>query len=79
VIVTARLCAVVTLLDAGATVTVGVVGFLLPPPPPLLPPPPHPANVQAIMEKEHITSNFDIRFIRFPFGPNSSGISRCLP
>jgi hypothetical protein len=39
VTVTARLCAVVILLDAGETVTVGVVRFCFVPPPPELPPP----------------------------------------
>jgi len=38
VMVTLRLCAVVTLVDAGATLTEGVVGFTVVPPLPPLPP-----------------------------------------
>ena len=69
--VTLRLCAVVTLLDAGVTATVGVVGFgLVPPPPP--PPLPHAQTDQAIAIKSRKRKNFANRFIPMPFGYSHS-------
>ena len=65
--VTLRLCAVVTLLDAGVTATVGVVGFgFVPPPPP--PPLPHAQIDQAIAIKSRKRKSFANRFIQIPFG-----------
>ena len=69
--VTARLCAVVIVLEAGVTVTVGVVGFWPPPPPPWLPPPPPQALVKtAIVNTREARNSFANRFIRvFLFNP----------
>ena len=39
------------------------------PPPPPLPPLPHPLNERPTTEREHIASNFAIRFIPDPFVP----------
>jgi hypothetical protein len=59
-------CAVVMLLDAGVTVTVGVVGFwLVVPPPPWLPPPQAPVE-SAIEERRRPKNKPANRFIEKP-------------
>jgi hypothetical protein len=71
--VTARLCAVEILLDAGVTVTVGVVGFWFVPPPPWLPPlppPPHAAIETTVAVKRKTRKSLAIRFIQWlPLDP----------
>jgi hypothetical protein len=63
--VTASVCAVVMLPDAGVTVTVGVVGFWLVPPPPWLPPP-HDAIERATAKRRNRRKGFANRFTPTP-------------
>src|ERR1035437_9455505 len=70
---TVRLCAVEILLDAGVTVTVGVVGFWFDPSPPWLPPlppPPHAAIETTVAVKKKTRKTLAIRFIQWlPIDP----------
>jgi len=74
VMVTARVCAVVMVEEAGLTVTVGVVGFWLPPPPEELPPPPQEETRRAAVRIAAREADFVNRFIRTPGGQDEGMI-----